>query len=64
MTPYEILNEECKYLNLLFTNTDADKVLTLCLCAKIHFALKCNLISENDHNLLINKARLLMYAED
>ncbi len=64
MTPYDMLHEECKYLNLVFQNTSADKLMATCLCAKIHFALKCNLISEKDHNLLIKKARPLLYEED
>ena len=62
MTPFDLLDEECKYLNLIFENTDADKMMIICLCAKIHFAFKCSMISGKDHHVLIDKARSLLYG--
>lgn len=61
MTAFEILNEECKYLHLISINSKSDKIMATCLCAKIHFALKCGVISEKDHVFLITKARHLLY---
>ena len=63
MDAYKHLSEECKYLNLVFENKKADEIMITCLLSKIHFAYKCSYINKEQHNLLVKKARLLMYEE-
>ena len=64
MTAYKRLNEECKYLNLIFLNSYADKIMATCLCAKIYFAFECKLINEDEMLYLMDKARLLLQEEE